>query len=118
MRRVVVTGANRGLGLELTRQLLAFSRKQIIEPTLLDMNLIVVDLRAMLERLIGENVKVVLALTPDLALVTADPAFVSGRTQCSNRQKNPTSISKDPSLVSAPVQRSLAGRRVRPSRTE
>jgi nitrogen-specific signal transduction histidine kinase len=56
----------------LTRQLLAFSRKQIIEPTLLDMNAIVGDMRAMLERLIGEDVKIVLGLRADLALVKAD----------------------------------------------
>jgi two-component system cell cycle sensor histidine kinase/response regulator CckA len=56
----------------LTRQLLAFSRKQIIEPTLLDLNLIATDMRAMLGRLIGEDVKVVLALRPELAPVTAD----------------------------------------------
>jgi two-component system, cell cycle sensor histidine kinase and response regulator CckA len=56
----------------LTRQLLAFSRKQIIEPTLLDMNVIVADMRAMLGRLIGEDVKVVLGLGADLALVKAD----------------------------------------------
>ena len=48
----------------LTRQLLAFSRKQIIEPTLLDLNVIATDMRAMLGRLIGEDVKVVLALRP------------------------------------------------------
>ena len=52
----------------LTRQLLAFSRKQIIEPTLLDLNVVVADMRAMLGRLIGEDVRVVLGLRPDLAL--------------------------------------------------
>ena len=51
----------------LTRQLLAFSRKQIIEPTLLDLNVVVADMRAMLGRLIGEDVKVVLGLRPELA---------------------------------------------------
>ena len=56
----------------LTRQLLAFSRKQIIEPTLLDVNVVVTELRAMLGRLIGEDVKVVLALRPALSLVKAD----------------------------------------------
>jgi PAS domain S-box-containing protein len=56
----------------LTRQLLAFSRQQIIAPTLLDLNRIVEDFRAMLERLIGEHVSVVLALAPALGLVTAD----------------------------------------------
>jgi PAS domain S-box-containing protein len=56
----------------LTRQLLAFSRKQIIEPTLLDLNVVVTDMRTMLGRLIEENVKVVLGLRPGLALVKAD----------------------------------------------
>jgi two-component system, cell cycle sensor histidine kinase and response regulator CckA len=56
----------------LTRQLLAFSRKQIIEPTLLDLNQIATDLQAMLERLIGEDVTIVLGLQPGLAPVMAD----------------------------------------------
>ena len=56
----------------LTRQLLAFSRKQIIEPTRLDLNDVVADMRAMLGRLIGEDVRVVLALQPALAPVMAD----------------------------------------------
>ena len=56
----------------LTRQLLAFSRKEIIEPTLLDLNLIVTDIRVLLDRLIGEDVKVVLGLGRALALVKAD----------------------------------------------
>jgi two-component system cell cycle sensor histidine kinase/response regulator CckA len=56
----------------LTRQLLAFSRKQIIEPTQLDLNVVTTDMRAMLGRLIGEDVSVVLVLRPNLALVTAD----------------------------------------------
>ena len=56
----------------LTRQLLAFSRKEIIEPTLLDLNVVVADMRAMLGRLIGEDVTVVLGLRPALAPVKAD----------------------------------------------
>ncbi len=56
----------------LTRQLLAFSRKEIIEPTLLDLNVVVADMRAMLGRLIEEDVKVVLGLQTELALVKAD----------------------------------------------
>ena len=51
----------------LTRQLLAFSRKEIIEPTQIDLNALVAEMRAMLERLIGEDVKVVLGLRPGLA---------------------------------------------------
>jgi PAS domain S-box-containing protein len=59
-------------GAGLTRQLLAFSRKQAIEPTVLDLNAVVVDMRTMLGRLIGEDVSVVLDLSPDLARVKAD----------------------------------------------
>ena len=56
----------------LTRQLLAFSRKQIVQPTLLDLNLLVTDTRGMLARLIGEDVEIVLNLLPQLAAVKAD----------------------------------------------
>ena len=56
----------------LTRQLLAFSRKQIIEPTRLDLNVVVADMREMLGRLIGEDVEIVLRLGPTLAPVQAD----------------------------------------------
>ena len=56
----------------LTRQLLAFSRKEIIERTVLDLNVVVADMQAMLGRLIGEDVKVVLSLRPTLAPVKAD----------------------------------------------
>ncbi len=56
----------------LTRQLLAFSRKQIIEPTLLDLNLIVADMKVMLERLIGDQVKIIHKTLPEPALVNAD----------------------------------------------
>ncbi len=56
----------------LTRQLLAFSRKEIIAPTVLDLNTVVADTLAMTERLIGEDVIVVLALDSQLALVNAD----------------------------------------------
>jgi len=57
---------------ELTRQLLAFSRKQIIEPTLLDLNMVVADMQSMLGRLIEEDVKMVLVLRPEPARVRAD----------------------------------------------
>jgi two-component system, cell cycle sensor histidine kinase and response regulator CckA len=56
----------------LTRQLLAFSRKEIIEPTLLDLNVVVANMQGMLGRLIGEDVRIVLNLRPELALVIAD----------------------------------------------
>ena len=56
----------------LTRQLLAFSRKQIVEPTRLDLNVVMNDMRAMLGRLLREDVKVLLGLGSDLSFVMAD----------------------------------------------
>ncbi len=56
----------------LTRQLLAFSRKQIIEPTLLDLNAVVAGLLPMLRPLIGEDVRIGWKPGPELALMKAD----------------------------------------------
>jgi PAS domain S-box-containing protein len=56
----------------LTRQLLAFSRKQVTEPTTFDVNDLVVNLEQMLRRLIGEDVELSTALDPSLYKVTAD----------------------------------------------
>ena len=56
----------------LTRQLLAFSRKQIIEPALLDKNGILTGMESMLRRLIREDVEVVLRLSPGLGSVMGD----------------------------------------------
>ncbi len=57
----------------LTRQLLAFSRKHIIEPRLLDLNAEVNELVKMLQRLIGEDIDLVISLDPAPAYVEADP---------------------------------------------
>jgi PAS domain S-box-containing protein len=48
----------------LTRQLLAFSRKQIIRPTALDLNVVVSEMRRLLERMIGEDIRVTMRLAP------------------------------------------------------
>lgn len=56
----------------LTRQLLAFSRNQVLEPRVLDLNVIVGNLEKMLRRLIGEDVDVVTTLHPSLGRVRAD----------------------------------------------
>jgi PAS domain S-box-containing protein len=56
----------------LTRQLLAFSRKQVVQPTLLDLRVVMSDMRAMLGRLIGEDVTVVLGPGTESAAVKAD----------------------------------------------
>ena len=56
----------------LTRQLLAFSRKQMLEPRLLDLNEVVRHIQEMLSRLIGEDIQVVIRLDPALGSVRAD----------------------------------------------
>jgi PAS domain S-box-containing protein len=56
----------------LTRQLLAFSRKQVVEPELLDPRLLLSDLERMLSRLIGDDVELVIGAAPDVGLVRAD----------------------------------------------
>jgi PAS domain S-box-containing protein len=60
----------------LTRQLLAFSRKQILEPKVLDLNVVVKDMSKMLRRLIGEDIKLVTDLALDLGNVKVDPGQV------------------------------------------
>jgi PAS domain S-box-containing protein len=57
----------------LTRQLLAFSRKQVLQPRRLDFNRVVREIRPMLERLVGEDVEVCVALNADTGMVCADP---------------------------------------------
>jgi two-component system cell cycle sensor histidine kinase/response regulator CckA len=56
----------------LTRQLLAFSRQQHLEPTVLILNSIVADTAKMLRRLIGENIEITCTLAPDLGPIKAD----------------------------------------------
>jgi PAS domain S-box-containing protein len=58
---------------ELTRQLLAFGRKQLFQPTVLNVNAVLGDVHKMLRRLIGEDIELVMRLDPSLANVTADP---------------------------------------------
>jgi two-component system cell cycle sensor histidine kinase/response regulator CckA len=60
----------------LTRQLLAFSRAQPFAPEILDLNAVVSELGRMLERLIGDDVKLVMKLDADVGLVEADRAQV------------------------------------------
>jgi two-component system cell cycle sensor histidine kinase/response regulator CckA len=60
----------------LTRQLLAFSRQQVLEPVILNLNALLTDMEKMLPRLIGEDIALALALDPTLAQVKADPGQV------------------------------------------
>ena len=68
---VIIQSADRAASL--TRQLLAFSRKQILQPIVLDLNDLITQLVKMLGRLIGEDIKIETVLEPDLLQVTADP---------------------------------------------
>jgi PAS domain S-box-containing protein len=67
----VVKAAERAASL--TRQLLAFSRKQILQPRAVDLNAIVLDMEKMLRRLIGEDIDLVTKLDDGLGTVKADP---------------------------------------------
>ncbi len=60
----------------LTQQLLAFSRKQVLQPTVLDLNEAVADVQKMLARVIGEDIELIAGLHPSLAAVKADPGQI------------------------------------------
>ena len=60
----------------LTRQLLAFSRKQILQPVPLNLNKTATELEKMLMRILGEDIEFVLSLAPELGVVCADPGQV------------------------------------------
>jgi two-component system cell cycle sensor histidine kinase/response regulator CckA len=75
-RRLDVLEINRAAhrAATLTRQLLAFSRKQVLQPRIVDLNAVVAELTAMLRRIIGEHVELRLQLEPGLGRVLADPS--------------------------------------------
>jgi signal transduction histidine kinase/CheY-like chemotaxis protein len=60
----------------LTRQLLAFSRKQVLQPKVLDLNTVVTDIDKMLARLIGEDIEMIAFPDPKLGRVKADPGQI------------------------------------------
>src|SRR6185312_8284978 len=57
----------------LTRQLLAFSRRQVLQPKVRELNTVISDAERMFRRLIGEHIELVTTLDPTIAMVTADP---------------------------------------------
>src|SRR5271154_4334267 len=59
-------------GASLTRQLLAFGRRQMLNPSVLDLNAVVTELWKMLPRLLGEDIDTVLSLDSALGQVSAD----------------------------------------------
>jgi PAS domain S-box-containing protein len=60
----------------LTRQLLAFSRKQLLQPRAVELNALVRNLHKMLERLIGEDVELRIKLDPSIGTILADPGQI------------------------------------------
>ena len=67
----IAAAADRAAGL--TRQLLAFSRQQVMQPRVMSINAVVSDLEKMLRRLIGEDVNLEISLDPGVAKINADP---------------------------------------------
>jgi two-component system cell cycle sensor histidine kinase/response regulator CckA len=68
------SAADRAAGI--TRQLLAFSRKQVLSPRVINLNEILVNLDSLLRRLIGEDIEVLSAPARDLGSVKADPGQI------------------------------------------
>jgi nitrogen-specific signal transduction histidine kinase len=60
----------------LTRQLLAFARRQVLEPVDIDLNRAVIETLSLLEKVIGANIRIAANLSPHLAIVRADPVQV------------------------------------------
>ena len=60
----------------LTKQLLAFSRRQILQPQLLDLNAVLRGMERLLRRVIGEDIALAMGLTEPLGLVNADPGQI------------------------------------------
>jgi two-component system cell cycle sensor histidine kinase/response regulator CckA len=61
---------------DLTRQLLAFSRKQILQPKVLNLNQVIENMKKMLRRMIGEDIELETNLSPDLGRVLVDPGQI------------------------------------------
>ncbi len=71
-RHVALIQKTADRGAALVQQLLAFSRKQVLQPTVLDLNALVANMEKLLRRLIGEHIELVTALAPGGVHVKAD----------------------------------------------
>jgi two-component system, cell cycle sensor histidine kinase and response regulator CckA len=60
----------------LTQQLLAFSRKQVLQPKIVNLNNLIAEIQAMLRRVIGEDIELIVKQEPDLGKVKADPGQI------------------------------------------
>jgi two-component system, cell cycle sensor histidine kinase and response regulator CckA len=70
----ILLAANRAAAL--TNQLLVFSRNQVIQPIVVDLNSLVAQMDQMLRRLIGENIELVTETCSDLGLIRGDPGQI------------------------------------------
>jgi nitrogen-specific signal transduction histidine kinase/ActR/RegA family two-component response regulator len=70
----IITASNRAAAL--TRQLLAFGRKQVLQPSIVNLNAIIADVDKMARRLISENVEMVARPAPKLGSIQADPGQI------------------------------------------
>jgi two-component system cell cycle sensor histidine kinase/response regulator CckA len=70
----ILLAANRAA--VLTNQLLAFTRSQVVQPIVVDLNHLVTQLDQMLRRIIGEDIELVAAMSPNLGLIKADPGQI------------------------------------------
>jgi two-component system cell cycle sensor histidine kinase/response regulator CckA len=76
-RKMIVEIHNAGIwAKDLTRNLLAFSRRQLLQPMFLDLNTTVDSIATMLNRLIGDDIELVCVLSRDLGTIKADPSQV------------------------------------------
>jgi two-component system cell cycle sensor histidine kinase/response regulator CckA len=71
----IETAAERGAAL--VQQILAFSRRQLLKPELLDLNRLIAETEPMIRRLVGENVELVTSLSSPLRSVRADPGQIT-----------------------------------------
>jgi len=71
----ILQAADRAMGL--TRQLLTFSRKQVLQPRLLDLNAVIEDLETMLRRVLGETIQLDVRQGCPHGVVRADPGQIS-----------------------------------------
>ena len=74
MVRQILESAERAAGL--TRQLLLFSRRQALQPTLLNLNLVVENMTKMLERILGEDITLAPQYGPNLPLIRGDAGMI------------------------------------------
>lgn len=88
----------------LTRQILTFSRKQVYQPKIIDINLVISDLEKMIRRMIGEDINIKMSLAPDLPRMKADPnqieqIFVNLIVNAQDAIKQNRNITSDKSII-------------------